>query len=74
MKSKLFTLNLSDFYKGLLIATLVAGLTTIKEMVEAGGIVGIDWMLVINSGVIASLAYLVKNLSTNSGDKVLIQE
>ena len=71
MNSKRFTLNLSDFWKGLVLAALVAVLTAIKEMITAGGIVGIDWILVSNLTIISVIAYLLKQFGTNSEGRII---
>ena len=70
MNSKRFTLNLNDFWKGLILAALVAVLTAIKEMITIGGIVGIDWILVSNLTIISVIAYLLKQFGTNSDGKL----
>ena len=71
MNSKRFTLNLSDFWKGLILAGLVAALTAAKEMITVGGLVGIDWMLVSNLTLISVIAYLLKQFGTNSEGKII---
>ena len=71
MNSKRFTLNLNDFWKGLILAAIVAALASIKEMITVGGIVGIDWILVSNLTIISVIAYLLKQFGTNSEGRII---
>ena len=70
MNSKRFTLNINDFWKGLVLAGLVASLAVIKEMITVGGIAGIDWILVSNLTIISVIGYLLKQFGTNSEGKL----
>lgn len=70
MNSKFLSLNLADLGKGLLVAVLTVVLTGASSLIgavpgEYG--TGSEWGLVLHSGVVAGLAYLVKNLF--SGEK-----
>ena len=64
--SKLFQLNINDFGKGLLVAVLVAVLQVILQSLQDCGIVCINWVNVGNIALTAGIAYLLKNLATNS--------
>lgn len=65
MNSIFGTLNLKDFGKGLLLAVLTPILTIIYQSLNAGSLT-FDWKLIITTGVSAGLAYLLKNLFSNS--------
>ncbi len=67
--SKFLSLNLRDFEKGLIIAITVAVLTYLKEAITNGGLSNIDWGLLITTAILALIAYLLKNLVTNSEQK-----
>ena len=75
MKSKLFTLNVRDFLKGLLVAVLTAVITFAYEAIQTGelfSMAALKKMGLVALG--AMLAYLLKNLFTNSQDEVLTPE
>ena len=67
-KSKFGKLNLSDFWKGLIVAVLMAVATGLYTSVEAGQFPASwnDWKVILLAGVGAGLAYILKNLVTNS--------
>lgn len=67
--SKLWTLSLSDFWRGLIVAVLASVLTVIVDLLKAGSV--IDWAQVGTVALIAGASYLLKNLSTASDGKVL---
>lgn len=66
--SKLFTLNVRDFIKGLVMAVIGAVLTGLYQAVAAGMTPDIRSMLTV--GALAGLSYLIKNLFTTSDGKV----
>ena len=70
MKSSLFTLNKSDFVKGLLIAVLTGIITAAYTSVE-NGTFSFDWKAIIIAAISAAFAYITKNLLTNSNDEFL---
>jgi len=75
MKSKLFTLDWRDLVSGLFIAFLTAILTGIIELLGNG--VAFDWIHikpVLIAGISATLAYLLKSLSTNSHNQLFTKE
>ena len=76
MKSELFKLNWNDFFKGLIVAVLSAVITFLYDLVQAGDFVLNAELLnkVLTVSASALLAYLLKNLFTNSSDKVLKKE
>jgi hypothetical protein len=61
--SKKFSLQLNDFWKGLIVATITAPITIIMNSLQAGTLT-FDWK---NIGIVAAtglLGYLVKNFLT----------
>jgi hypothetical protein len=70
MKSSLFTLNKADFVKGLVIAVLTAVITAVYTTVQTG-ILTFDWKSISIAALSAALAYITKNLLTNSNDEFL---
>jgi hypothetical protein len=65
MKSKFFNLNLKDFLKGSIVAVLTALGTFLGSVSNA------DLASIGKAAIIAFLAYLVKNLFTNSDGQIL---
>lgn len=74
MDSTFFKLNLKDFGKGLLVAVLSAVITYLYQAVQNGSLATIDPSVLLQVAVGALLAYLLKNLVTNSDGKVLAGE
>lgn len=75
-KSKLFRLNTRDFFKGLLVAVITAVITFLYNLVQAGPLV-LDSVLLQGIGttaITAMLAYLMKNLFTNTGGEIATKE
>lgn len=74
MKSSIFgTLNLRDFVNGLVLVVITSVLDIIKTSVEAGSL-NFDWKEIGRIALIASVGYLLKNLTTNSKGEVLTKE
>ena len=67
--SGFFKLNLADALKGFVVAVLGAGVTTLQQVFTVeGGISAVNWKMVLNVGIAAGIAYIVKNLlSTDTG-------
>ncbi len=75
MKSNFFTLNARDFFKGLVVALITAVITFLYEAIAAGK--PLDLALFKSVGMIAlsaGLAYVLKNLGTNSQGQMLTTE
>jgi len=75
MKSKFLNLDLKDFLRGLLIATLTALISGVIEMLDTGAV--FTWLTiksVLIAGLSAALAYLLKCLMTNSQDVMFKRE
>ena len=62
-------LNWSDFGKGLLIAVLTAVFTVVYTTVQAGSLT-FDWTAILTTAITAALAYVSKNLFTNSNNEL----
>lgn len=73
MKSSIFTLNKSDFLKGLIIAILTSIVTIVYNTIQTGSLV-FDWKAISTAAASSALAYILKNLLTNSNDEFLKKE
>lgn len=70
--SKKYSLNWLDGAKGLLMAVLAASLTALETTLESGDMV-VNWKRVGIAGVIAGIAYLLKNFFTKAEVKKPIE-
>ncbi len=70
MQSAFGKLNIVDFGKGLFIAVLGAVFTVIYTTVQSGSLT-FDWKAIGITALSAALAYLSKNLFTNSDNKLM---
>lgn len=68
--SKLGTIKLSDWWRGLIVAVITTPLSIIYESIQAGSLT-FNWKLIATTAVTAGLAYILKNLSTGQGGKLL---
>lgn len=73
MNSSLFTLNSKDWIKGLVVAVLTAVITVVYSTIQTGTLV-LDWKAISIAAISAALAYITKNLLTNSNDEILTKE
>jgi putative exporter of polyketide antibiotics len=73
MNSPFLTLNTADFLKGLLMAVLSSVITVVYQTVEAGSLV-FDWTAIGTMALTTALAYIMKNLFTNSAGKFFGKE
>jgi hypothetical protein len=73
MNSTFLNLNSSDFIKGLIMAVLTTVITVIYQTVEAGSLV-FDWKSIGTMALTSALAYIMKNLFTNSTGKLFGKE
>ena len=71
--SKLFSLNLKDFAKGLFLVVLTAVITVIYTTLQAGSL-NFDWKMIGSTALIAGLSYILKQLTTNSKGDLLKPE
>jgi hypothetical protein len=71
--STFLNLNSSDFLKGLVMAVLSTVITVVYQTVEAGSLV-FDWKAIGTMALTSALAYIMKNLFTNSTGKLFATE
>lgn len=71
MKSSFFTLNWKDIVKGFITAVIAALLTAAYQAIQEGTIAftWVFWQPILITSVGAGIAYLIKNLFTNSSDQ-----
>jgi hypothetical protein len=75
MKSNFLNLNWADFGKGALIAVLTAVFATALSLLQAGTLFDKASLTLIGSAALtAFLAYMTKNLFTNSQGQLLTTE
>jgi membrane protein implicated in regulation of membrane protease activity len=70
--SGFLNLNTKDFIKGLIVAVLSALIAGVLQLLQAGPFT-LDWATfqpIVLAAVSAGLAYLSKNLFTNSGGEI----
>ena len=73
--SKFLNLNSNDLLKGFVMACLGVVLTGIYNLMSTGGVITLEWLKTIGmSGLMAGIAYLVKNAFTNSDWQILTKE
>lgn len=73
MNSTIFTLNSNDFLKGLIMAVLSTVITVVYQTVEAGSLI-FDWKAIGTMALTTALAYIMKNLFTNSAGQFFGKE
>jgi hypothetical protein len=72
MKSSFLTLNLQDLWKGAAVAFLVVVTGSLATIFEAGALPTVPELLsILTVAGKATIAYLLKNLFTNSNDELL---
>ena len=67
--SDFLKLNLKDLIKGVIVAALTTVLTIVLGTLEQGSLT-FDWKAIGLAALTAGLAYLTKNLFTNSDGKI----
>lgn len=66
------TLKISDWWKGLIVALIVAPLTIIYESLMATPVTLVfNWKAIIGACLAGGIAYLLKNLGTGSEGQML---
>jgi hypothetical protein len=65
MNSTFLNLNNKDFIKGLIVAVLSAVITIIYNTVQSGSLT-FDWKAIGLTALSSAMAYIMKNLFTNS--------
>lgn len=73
MNSLFLSLNTKDFIKGLLIAVLSAVVTILYNTIQTGSL-SFDWKAIALTAMSSALAYIMKNLFTNSTGGFLKKE
>lgn len=75
MKSKFLSLNSRDFINGLIVVMFCTFITGFYQLIANGGI--INWLTikpVVIAAIGSGVAYLTKNLLTNSKGKFMMKE
>lgn len=70
MNSTIGSLNVQDFFKGLIVAVLTAIVTFLYGTIQNGEIV-FDWKQIAITSLSAALAYIIKNYLTGTEGKFL---
>jgi hypothetical protein len=73
MKSSFLSLGTKDFIKGLVVAVLTSVITIVYTSLQVGSL-EFDWKLIASTGLSSALAYILKNLVTNSEDEIMKKE
>jgi putative exporter of polyketide antibiotics len=73
MNSTFLNLNSTDFLKGLIMAVLSTVITVVYQTVEAGSLV-FDWKAIGTMALTTAIAYIMKNLFTNSTGQLFGKE
>jgi hypothetical protein len=73
MNSTFLNLNFNDFVKGLAVAVLTSVLTIVYDVVQTGSLT-FDWKHIGTAAITTAIAYLLKNLFTNSTGTLLKKE
>jgi uncharacterized membrane protein YvlD (DUF360 family) len=73
MKSSFLSLNSRDFIRGLFMAVVSAIVALLYTSIQAGNFI-VDWKAIGMAALSAALAYITKNLLTNSTDELLKKE
>ena len=73
--SDFFRLNTRDLVKGLVVAVISAALGGVYNVMVVGGAITVAVLKTSGMvGVASGISYLLKNLVTNSNDKMLTKE
>lgn len=74
MKSDFLKLNLNDLLRGILVAVITALIAYLYGSFEAGTLEQLNWKEMLLAGAGAGIAYLAKNLLTNSDGEIMKSE
>jgi hypothetical protein len=73
--SNFLNLNTSDFVKGLIVAVLTVVVSGVGSIISTGSLpTSTQWKVIGLAGVSAAVAYIIKNLFTNSQGQFLGKE
>jgi len=70
MWSKLGSLKLGDWWRGLIVAIATTPITIILQSIDAESLV-FDWKAIIMGALAGGLGYILKNLGTGSAGNIL---
>jgi hypothetical protein len=74
-KSNFLSLNLRDFFKGLVLAVITAVMTSAYELLQAGTLFDKESLKKVGMVALAALlAYIIKNFFSNSKGEILTPE
>ena len=68
--TKLWTVKLGDFERGLIVAILTTPFTIIYDSVSTGALV-FDWKKILAAAVAGGIGYILKNILTGAGGRIL---
>ncbi len=68
--TKLGTIKLTDWWRGLIIAVATVPLTIIYQSISSG-VLTFDWKAIATAAMTGGLAYVLKNLSTGVNGNLL---
>jgi len=70
--TKLWTLKLGDWERGLIIAVLTTPLTIIyQSLMQTPVTLVFDWKAILGAALAGGIAYILKNLGTGANGKLL---
>lgn len=73
--SEFLKLKKVDFWKGLIIAVLTAGITSLSTVLSnATDFASLNWQSIVIASIGGFVAYITKNLFTNSNGELLKKE
>jgi hypothetical protein len=70
MFSKLGTIQISDWWRGMIVAIITVPLTVIYDTALAGALT-FDWKKIAAAALVGGIAYILKNLGTGSQGNIL---
>lgn len=68
--TKLGTIKISDFWRGLFVAIATTPLSIIYESIKTGGL-AFNWNSILSFAIIGGLGYIIKNLGTGQNGNLL---
>ena len=68
--AKLWSLTITDWWKGLIVAIITVPLSIIYESISKGSLT-FDWKTILIAALTGGCAYLLKNLGTGTQGKML---
>ena len=72
---KFLQLNWQDLVRGIVVAIITAFLTALLPVLQSGSFpTKAQLMVAVSCGVTAAIAYIIKNLLTNSKDQLFVPE